>query len=638
MGRDLAEVAQALGYRGLLMGIWDPRSTDEREQAMACKDLPVVFGYIVGNEGYRKRYSLDDLRSAIDTIRAATGKPTTTSEEIDDYTDKGLRDIGDFVCANVHPFYHNKPGVEDAVNFTVGAYRELSQQAKRTVFFKEVGLPTAGVRGVSEQAQLLYYQSLERKRADGKVQFAYFEAFDLASKVDTPVEPHWGLFKVRLAQGGGLEAVPKPLGRELLDHNRGVRLPDDAGQMLPTSARSMMSVDSLYVASGITGDVGDVKVGAGGEGAVAISYRPQGRGPHEWDFKYVSNEEIARPARHGGATWLSPPGHWGDSPSGGYDLRPLQPVAITFEARSTGPPVWVHFSAGGVRWRWRLDPWRHWVRSEVLYPDTLPPIYLGTYPLSNNWQKVTCRLPLLSPDQLRRVVGAFSTAVAWAENGLGPDPATHPRAADFQFEVRKIQYLSAAAAPADLPLPRHGTFAVYTDAAAPDNHFVPSGLMGDMGDVAVNTACPLLPHSGKTCISLTYAAKGLEPRSPHDYPGPCRWAGVYFQHPANNAGADAHWAGVGFDLSAYSRVEFFARADRPCLVEFLVAGQTGPYGDSQAFPRKKAFSLGTEYAPYVIELDGTDLSHTIGGFGAVLTMDNNKEAVTIYMDDISYKR
>ena len=45
-------------------------------------------------------------------------------------------------------------------------------QTDRYVFFKEVGLPTAGAFGLSEANQDLYYRGLART----DVHFAYFEA------------------------------------------------------------------------------------------------------------------------------------------------------------------------------------------------------------------------------------------------------------------------------------------------------------------------------------------------------------------------------------------------------------------------------------------------------------------------------
>ncbi|MBR3655070.1 MAG: hypothetical protein IKN62_06545, partial [Elusimicrobia bacterium] len=39
-------------------------------------------------------------------------------------------------------------------------------------------------------------------------------------------------------------------------------------------------------------------------------------------------------------------------------------------------------------------------------------------------------------------------------------------------------------------------FAVYVENASKDNHFAPSGWMGDFGDLKLNQACTETPRSG----------------------------------------------------------------------------------------------------------------------------------------------
>src|SRR5207244_4159457 len=129
-------------------------------------------------------------------------------------------------------------------------------------------------------------------------------------------------------------------------------------------------------------------------------------------------------------------------------------------------------------------------------------------------------------------------------------------------------------------------FWVYQDAESDQNHFKPSGYMGDIGDVKVKEAWEVNPHSGNTCIRVIYEAKG-EP--PHNcaYNPPCKYAGVYWLEPANNWGREDRWKNRGFNLSAYKRLTFWARADSDCKIEFKVGGVSGKYGDSLNFSRSK---------------------------------------------------
>ena len=65
------------------------------------------------------------------------------------------------------------------------------------------------------------------------------------------------------------------------------------------------------------------------------------------------------------------------------------------------------------------------------------------------------------------------------------------------------------------------TFVVYDDAASPENHFLPTGRMGDAGDILIDESSDEQPHSGASCIKIIYKAKGEKPNV-CDYSGPCR--------------------------------------------------------------------------------------------------------------------
>ena len=53
-------------------------------------------------------------------------------------------------------------------------------------------------------------------------------------------------------------------------------------------------------------------------------------------------------------------------------------------------------------------------------------------------------------------------------------------------------------------------FNVYTNAKADDNHFIPSGWMGDYGDLKLNDKYFDDPHSGGSCIQIVYTNKATQ--------------------------------------------------------------------------------------------------------------------------------
>ncbi|MBA7692960.1 hypothetical protein ES703_101535 [subsurface metagenome] len=162
MGREFPRIARETGFKGLILGIWNLNNRQEMATAVAAAKNPIVLGYCVGNEGLKKRYDIKELSVAIDSLRKATGKPVTTTEEIDDYGDNELLNIGDWIYPNAHPYFHSQLKPQAAIDWTVGAFKDLIRRSKRFVMFKEVGLPTAGdPKGkLSDTTQQQYYAGL----------------------------------------------------------------------------------------------------------------------------------------------------------------------------------------------------------------------------------------------------------------------------------------------------------------------------------------------------------------------------------------------------------------------------------------------------------------------------------------------
>ncbi len=191
--RHIPRIAKEIGFEGVIMGIWLPESAEEKANAIAVVDY--VNGYAVGNEGlFFGRYDLETLKAAIKEIRAATGKPVTTTEVMHSYFgDEEIKWLGDWAFPNAHPYWAGIRDPEQAAIWTEQQFTNLKilyEENPRIVMFKEVGLPSAGESNVSEAAQAEYYGLL----VDSAVQFVYFEAFDQPWKNSLPIEPYWGLF------------------------------------------------------------------------------------------------------------------------------------------------------------------------------------------------------------------------------------------------------------------------------------------------------------------------------------------------------------------------------------------------------------------------------------------------------------
>lgn len=181
------------------------------------------------------------------------------------------------------------------------------------------------------------------------------------------------------------------------------------------------------------------------------------------------------------------------------------------------------------------------------------------------------------------------------------------------------------------------TFYVYRDAASAENHFYPTGYMGDCGDIEIVEADEEKPYAGRTSIRIRYTAQG-KPPNVCPYKPPCRWAGVYWQHPQNNFGADARLKGLGYNLSEFRRLRFAARADRPVTIEFKVGGIAEPYGDSLKQGRGLVARLGPEWQEFAVDLAGADLTHIIGGFAWSTNWSNAPGGVTFWVDEIRFER
>ena len=170
------------------------------------------------------------------------------------------------------------------------------------------------------------------------------------------------------------------------------------------------------------------------------------------------------------------------------------------------------------------------------------------------------------------------------------------------------------------------SFNVYTEKTARDNHFFPSGWMGDFGDIKLDAGCKDGPHSGANCIKIAYSAEQNQGAG---------WAGMYWQNPPNNWGNERG----GFDLTGASRLVFWAKGAKggEKIAEFKTGGITGEFADSDTATIENIV-LTKDWNQYSIDLSGRNLSHISGGFCWAASAADNPDGFTIYLDDIYFEK
>src|SRR5690348_14413680 len=95
------------------------------------------------------------------------------------------------------------------------------------------------------------------------------------------------------------------------------------------------------------------------------------------------------------------------------------------------------------------------------------------------------------PSLLAVVTSAFVVA---AETGMPGAPMANASQAPLA---------NATPAKADAK----GYFYIYADKGSRDNHYIPSGWMGDYGDLRIDDASKDMPKNGTTAFKVTYSAK-----------------------------------------------------------------------------------------------------------------------------------
>ena len=106
------DVAARLGFKAVILGVWDVANEQEIDNAIAAwtRHPRLVVGASLGNEVvFEQRGDFETLRRAIDTVRAkAPGLALSTTEPFHVFLTDDARPIfvdADFLLANVHPVF-----------------------------------------------------------------------------------------------------------------------------------------------------------------------------------------------------------------------------------------------------------------------------------------------------------------------------------------------------------------------------------------------------------------------------------------------------------------------------------------------------------------------------------------------------
>jgi exo-beta-1,3-glucanase (GH17 family) len=212
----IPQIAASLGYRALIIGVWDPTDAAQLDAAFtAARRYPqLVAGLSLGNESiFAQRNSPAGIAAAIEKARARAPRlPLSSTEPFHIFEEPAaaalLADM-DFLLVNVHPAF--QPwfrGSTDATaaQFVVNVVSDLTRRFCGPVLVKETGIPTAPAgAGFTPERQASFYAELrQRFPASAEHAFAYFSAFDapwragdagvLPGAAAGPEEAWWGLY------------------------------------------------------------------------------------------------------------------------------------------------------------------------------------------------------------------------------------------------------------------------------------------------------------------------------------------------------------------------------------------------------------------------------------------------------------
>jgi len=643
---DIPRIAREHGL-SVCAGAWLDREEDEEGNPVPNRNREEIDALIriaqtepldcviVGNEVLHRGDLTDaELITYIREVKAAVEVPVTTAEVgAELLTHRNVMDELNFYMIHIYPFW-DEQSIEGAVDDVVETYLQWQSDFRDVrIVIGETGWPSDGPsRGDAvpslENQRRYFYDFLAAAEEHG-IEYYYFDAFDELWKREWGVGSHWGFeyadrtgkheVQSVLVPGQHLSAtllVPALQGRNGAPTDAGVPSLADGSQLEHTASARMQDMphgrfvvydeyaaleENHFAPSGWMGDWPDLEFFEcertnpySGEVSVRITYDPQGS--NGW----------------AGIYWQEPDGNWGNIDGVGYDLD--RATELRFHVRGEQGGERIRFLMGGI--------WGE-------HPDSqYPALTTGEVILTDTWKAHS--IDLRGRD-LSRVIGGFGFAT---DRCLNPGPIT--------FYLDDIHYVLGEdpGLPAPTPTPdKPYTVDVYRDGDSAWNHFVPSGWMGDIGDIQLDECWTAVTHTGRTAIRVAYLAEGREP-SRHCRGDPCNWAGVYWQDSTYNWGDRPG----GIDLRGAVNLSFWAKGEEGGEVISFKAGgvgcEEGTHPDSLCPARPLDPSpvvLTNTWQAYTIPLKADlDLSHVVGGFLWSASKWDNQGGRKFYLDDIRY--
>jgi len=186
----------------------------------------------------------------------------------------------------------------------------------------------------------------------------------------------------------------------------------------------------------------------------------------------------------------------------------------------------------------------------------------------------------------------------------------------------------------DLATPER--FRVYSDAGAAGNHFVPSAWYNGSGNMWMDEACTESPHSGETCVKITWDGLAGDDG--------WKWNGVGWEWPEGRILPDPPVATQGFNLAGASNLHFWVRVDEPDVsLKFIFGHETDscdevniPGGDIQGY-----VPVPTSWTQMTIPVPpGTSMTNVTIGFAVFFNDEHppGTDGFSIYLDDIEFDR
>lgn len=553
---------------------------------------PSVRSITVGNEVLlRGDMSEEQLIFAIEQVRALLKRPVpiTVADDFNEWLmHPNLAKHVDFITVHIYPFW-NKVPIDDAIRFLDMKYKQIQAAFHgKQIVLGETGWPDAGppqVGAVATPTVGLPEGTTATPTAippqSGAVpstvnQTLYFKAFVEWAQQNEVFYFYFDAFdeKWKTNESG----VGTHWGLYQTDGHVKSHFKDILPEAAPATIRQR-SFRDVYVGSSLEApfdlgiDTSGHKYGwlAAKDGVLTLTY-PEGQ---LWGAMFIT---VGKPVS------LS------QRPS--IDLSMYHSFSFDIRAETDGQRVHL-----GIKSRSQPDD-----GSEITIEQSQ----------TTDWSTIALSLDNFANVDLKHVYEVFEVVFLGSASG--------------SVELRNIRYSPDKVSLIKRP-PEKSPFNVYTDLGDPDNHYVPSGGMGDYSAVTINEGWTANPHNGMTCIQVVYS--GAAPQGQG-------WAGFYWQDPAHNWGNTP--GPIGYNLSKMTQLSFWVHGESGGeKIQFLVGGLTGPYHDSlQVAVKISPITLTTHWQLVTIDLTGENLAHVIGGFAWVANNADNPNGATFYLDDIIY--